>query len=95
MAVELHFSGSQAQVTSAINAMGPSNWPGQAAQLARVQAAAIAEVAAFGVRTNYHVDVTCHRDSIVSTIHIQVAPVQLGSTGAIQTPMATGNDNEL
>ena len=96
MAVSIRLNGTLAQVTAAINNMQPSSFPGQPAQLARVQAAALAEIAAFPGRANFAVNVECHRDNITSVIDIRISPVGgVNKAGDIIMPMATLNDNEL
>lgn len=94
MAVELHVGGTLAQVTAAINALQPSNFPGQPGQLQRVQASAIAELASYPTRNMFQVDISCHHDNIMSHILIRVAPRLLNKNNEVISLMATNNDNE-
>lgn len=94
MAVETHLFGTTAQVIAGINALQPSNFPGQPAQLQRVQAAVIAEINSFANRTKFSVYMTCHHDNTISTINIRVYPTTLSANNDVSGMSATLNDTE-
>jgi len=86
MAVEMVKTGTPAQCNAAVNTMADAGtFPGGAAQLARVQAAALAEIAAYPTAKMLSVTVQCHRDNGSSRFHIYVQPVRATAAGIVQS----------